>query len=350
MLEKSLNRKPDFNLTMSEKKGQLVCTFGYSVEFVSVEETITFTKVGTQTAKELLLAELMTPVFGYRSFGERMMFDLDSTVLDFRPFDDYTRYPNFSDFDKFRKAKKIIMSTDSKVFCGFCNTPVSKMKANCECKCDLLHPHIGMTVNRLIPIYNNIGRVGNISFVAQTGRIPLLLSDAVDDIVNTNVDTALRIGQIINRGNRLFESLFPDQIIRCVNGRPTRMANYMDNYIIPLNHFNHTSVYMPSIIEVEVYCCEDVEINFTQFGELPNLERNFTKFGSLPNLVKLSLIRRDNTKFRSPFLDIHDMISTSPNKKLKHLILKNMSTWIKPDTLDKAKLSAQVNHIRLEII
>ena len=65
---------------------------------------------------------------------------------------------------------------------------------------------------------------------------------------------------------------------------------------------------------------------------------------------KLSLIQRDNTDFRSPFIDIHSLISTSPNKKLKHIILKNISSWIIPDTVDKAKLFTQVNHIRLEII
>lgn len=49
-------------------------------------------------------------------------------------------------------------------------------------------------------------------------------------------------------------------------------------------------------------------------------------------------------------MHFYKIISTSPNKKLKTLIFRGMSTWINPDTLDKAKLIAQVNNIILVII
>ena len=32
------------------------------------------------------------------------------------------------------EVKKIIITTDSKIFCGVCNTPVEKMKLRCGCK------------------------------------------------------------------------------------------------------------------------------------------------------------------------------------------------------------------------
>ena len=105
------------------------------------------------------------------------------------------------------------------------------------------------------------------------------------------------------------------------------------------SHFNHPSVYMPSVTKVEIHC-----------SPYNDLEKDYTKFGSLPNLEKLVLIQRDNTGFSTAFLDIHNIISTFPTKKLKHIILKNMSTWIIAETIDKAKLFAQVNNIKLEII
>lgn len=44
------------------------------------------------------------------------------------------------------------------------------------------------------------------------------------------------------------------------------------------------------------------------------------------------------------------MVSTSQNKKLKHIVLENMTSWIKPESIDKAKEFARVNHINLEIV
>jgi hypothetical protein len=130
--------------------------------------------------------------------------------------------------------------------------------------------------------------------------------------------------------------------IQCgFHGHSGQPNYYFDisSHFTPTNHFNHPSVFLPSVTEVEVFC-----------SPYENLERDFTKFGSLPNLEKLSLIQRDNTDFTRPFLDIHSLISTSPNKKLKHIILKNISSWIIPGTIDKARLFAQVNHIKLEIV
>jgi hypothetical protein len=291
MIEKALNKEPNYNIIITDKKGSLICSFSYNTDMVDIEETITFTKVNTQGTKELLLVqrikeltELATPVFGYRNFGERMIFNLDSKVLDFRPFDDYTRYPHFSDYNKFTKAKKIIMSTNSKVFC-FQMTQI---------------PHL-----------NDI-------------RLNSLLNNFIDTKINTSIITA--------SDNRL-------SFVMYGNGGDYSRPIDFDHYIKKTNHFDHPAVYLPSVTEVEVFC-----------SFLQNLEVSFTKFGSLPNLEKLSLIQQDNTGSNGAFLDIHSIISNLVNKKLKHIIFKNMSTWIIPDTVDKAKLFAQVNHIKLDII
>jgi hypothetical protein len=294
MIEKSLSREPNYNIVITEKKGQLNCSFAYNTEMIDIEETITFTKVNTQKTKEIMLVErikelteLSTPVFGYRDFGERMIFNLDSRVLDFRPFDDFTRYPNFSDYNKFTKAKKIIMNTDSNVFCFCKKQKSSNIQYQCGCR------------------------------------------TTYDDFP---VITVPDITKLIAKGKQTICGKLP--------GHDSPGHNlWLEQFFVTVIHFNHQSVYMPSVTEVEVYCSPN-----------DNIANDFTKFGSLPNLEKLVMIQKDNTGFTSAFLNIHNMISTTPNKKLKHIILKDMSSWIIPDTVDKAKLFAQVNNIRLEII
>ena len=311
MFIKALNKEPDFNLTIYEKKRQLICNFGYNNEFVNIEETITFTKIDTEISKELLLVErikelteLTTPVFGYRGFGEFMKFDLYSKVIDFRPFDDYTRYSNFPDYNKFKKVNKIIISTSSKIFCG---------------------------------AYNNIGHY------TKCGYCPAKYGKKTIIATSEHICKAYQPDGTYMCSSSAVTIYIP--LTKCINERCCRSESsiYGGHKVLlinePINHFNHQSVFLPSVTEIEIYCFPYI-----------NLMRDFTQFGSLPNLNKLTLIQEDNTEFDNPFLDIHSMISTLPNKKLKHIILKNISSWIIPDTVDKAKLFAQINHIRLEII
>jgi hypothetical protein len=292
MIDKSLNKEPNYTVTISENKEQLTCIFSYSTEMISIEEPVRFTKINTQKTKELLLVErikeltyLATPVFGYRNFGEMMIFDIDSKVLDFRPFDDFKRYPNFQDYNKLTKVKKIIMSTKSSVCCSVCNISPYVQDVIYTCGC-LAFTHVVATI---------AATAYGVTAATATAAVNLPKCPNHSGVLNLTFNTKL--------------------------------------------HFNHPSVYMPSVTEVEIYCSPYTE-----------LEQVFTKFGSLPNLMKLSLIHQSNEGFSTPFLDIHSMISTLVNKKLKHIVLKNISTWIKPDTVDKAKLFAQVNHIRFEII
>jgi len=137
MFMKALNKEPDFNLTIIEKKGQLICNFGYDNEFVNIEETITFTKIDTQTTKELLLIdkikELEQKIIDLESVmvgvqiktdlktGDRtsqvVKFNCNSTVLDFSPYKDdlnfrFEHTPNLFDYNRFTKVKKIIIGLD----------------------------------------------------------------------------------------------------------------------------------------------------------------------------------------------------------------------------------------------
>ena len=91
MIEFAFSGEPNYSFIINDKKTPLVCSFAYNTPMIDIEESITFTKVNTQKTKELLLiervkelTELTTPVFGYRGFGEKMIFNIDSKVFGFQ--------------------------------------------------------------------------------------------------------------------------------------------------------------------------------------------------------------------------------------------------------------------------
>lgn len=124
MIKKALNNEPNYNVIITNKKDQLICSFSYNTEMIDIEETITFTKINSGKTKELLLVkrvkeleDMLTPVFGFnQQTGEPIKFDLNSTVLDFRPFnldgENPSKYVIFNtlilEFNKFKNVKKII--------------------------------------------------------------------------------------------------------------------------------------------------------------------------------------------------------------------------------------------------
>ena len=351
MIIKALNKEQYFTFSVTTQNSKMVCTISYNNDIMEFEEYIILTKLSSSESTEILLVtrikeleKMLTPVFGYGNFGQKMIFDLDCNIIDFRPYDNYTRYTNFCDFNKFTKVTKIIMSTDSKVFTGSCNTPVSEMKMNiCGCKLEGDQPQM---IEKAI---NNINETPtcNTSSLCFSNMYDLVRSKFYDYAILTS-----------SNGSQYAKTQKRLQIgcSRCYNVYGNGDNNFLrlNTYFIPLNHFNHPSIYLLSVTEVEVFC----SLSYT------NLERDFTKFESLPNLKKLSLIHHNKTSSSdfigptcktsstsvTPFLDIHSLISTNVNKKLKHIILKGMSEWIIPDTIDKAKLFAQVNNIKLELI
>ena len=317
MIEDSLNKVVNYNLIITDNQTQLICVFYYNTKMVDIEESITFNKNNCRESKEKLLLTrikeltiLATPIFGYRNFSELMSFNLDTKIIDFRPFDDYNVYLNFVEYNKFKKVNKIIISTDSKIFtCGIKNRLVSELSCGCAIHNDIPNKRVFNHINKLLSL---------------------------------EIDSAWELFHNMQSIYTTHDILMNE--IRCsVHGKCNLI---IPKIFKPISHFNHPSVYIPSVTEIEVYCSP---YNKTM-GPYYNFEEYFTFFGSLPNLEKISLIQRDNIGFTSTFLDIHKIISTSPNKKLKTIIFRGMSTWINPDTLDKAKLYAQVNNIILVII
>jgi hypothetical protein len=137
MIEKSLNKEPNYNLIITNKRDQIICSFSYKNEMLYIEELVTFTKVVSDKTKELLLVECVKELtirievltrqvkelkkeviieFGYRNFGEKMIFNINSDVIDFRPFNSFTLYPNLHDYNKLTKTRKIIMNANSSVY------------------------------------------------------------------------------------------------------------------------------------------------------------------------------------------------------------------------------------------
>ena len=96
MIIKSLNKEPNYNFKMNDKKTTLICTFSYSNEMVDIDEHIKFTKLEDHKTKELLLIDRIKYLeeqvniltFCYRNdylgISEGFSFDINSTELDFR--------------------------------------------------------------------------------------------------------------------------------------------------------------------------------------------------------------------------------------------------------------------------
>jgi len=352
MIENALSSVPNYSVSITIKGDQIICYFSYITEMVNINETIIFTKVDTQKTKELLLiervkelTELVTPVFGYGMFGETMVFDINSKILDFRPFDDYTRYSNFQDYNKFKKVTKIIMSTDSKLFCNKLCGNIFPSHFSCGCSSSIQKVSIAANITALkttfmskfrssqsaarIKATNVATRVTTAYAVAAVAHATLAAT-AKTTISETATDATAAAAIIVETA-----IASPTIVARC----PTHKGHRLSNIVKTLNHFNHPSVYLPSVTEVQVFC-----------SPYDKLEEQFTNFGSLPNLEKLTLIQKDNDGFCEPFFDIHVMLLMNSNKKLKHIVLKNITSWIKPESFDKAKQVAHVNHIKLDFI
>ena len=57
MIIKSLNKEPNYNFKINNKKTTLICTISYSTEMVDIDEHIKFTKLEDHKTKELLLID-----------------------------------------------------------------------------------------------------------------------------------------------------------------------------------------------------------------------------------------------------------------------------------------------------
>jgi len=141
MIIKSLNNEQFYTFSISTQKSIMVCKISYNTEMIDIEEYINLNKISASESKEQILIkrvkeleDMLTPVFGYKYDDEvglkYIKFDLNTPVLDFRPFnqlltesghlDSYKMNELFiTEFNKFKNVKEIIFDAIlSPVYCN----------------------------------------------------------------------------------------------------------------------------------------------------------------------------------------------------------------------------------------
>ena len=130
MIIRALNKEQNFTFSIDNRNSKMVCTVSYSTDMVDLEEHIILNKISASESRELLLIrrvheleDLLTPVFGYKYDDEvglkYLKFDLNSKVLDFRPFNQSLNENNtidlyrmnelfITEFNKFKNVTEII--------------------------------------------------------------------------------------------------------------------------------------------------------------------------------------------------------------------------------------------------
>lgn len=286
MILRALNKKPNYIIEINEDSETIICYIYYNNDIIDFTERIIFTKNNNQSSlietttnliEEINKLKSQMIVFGYRNFGEKMVFEVNIEIIDLRPFDNFIRYSNIEEFNKLTNAKKIIMNTLSPIF---------------TFEYDIVLP------------------CGH-AYYGASGQIRTIKPFPIK----------------YNQGN-------DKHIINCHCGYKHNSQNY-------INHFNHPSIYLPSITCVEIF------INHTSY----NFVNDFTKFGSLPNLEELYITCYDNI-VKDQFclsIDFYNLITTSPNKKLKHIVFKKNNNDINFKNLDIAKGYSEINNILLEV-
>jgi len=96
MIIRALNKEPSYNFSITNNQSDIVCcNFSYNTDMVDIDEFIIINKISAGETKELLverikeLEDMLTPIFGHICLGHQytpMKFDLNTKVLDFRPF------------------------------------------------------------------------------------------------------------------------------------------------------------------------------------------------------------------------------------------------------------------------
>lgn len=139
---RALNNDQYYTFQIDNQNSKLVCIFYYKTDMIELEEKIILNEILIMNEKQelLLLRErvkslelMLTPIFGrHKITFEPMRFDLDSIILDFRPFNTDNKlksgYANANeflfinytihDFNKFIYVKKIIIDLIlSPVYC-----------------------------------------------------------------------------------------------------------------------------------------------------------------------------------------------------------------------------------------
>ena len=182
MIIKSLNKEPNYNFKMNDKKTTLICTISYSTEMVDIDEHIKFIKLEDHKTKELLLLDEIRSLkeqvtnleqlvedlaeeldvnniltFAYKRVdyqhasisdeSRSISFNINNTELNFRPYINFQPYNgeiyykslDETNFNKFKKVTKIITNHITYLY-----------------HCERFRPHQGyMNSNTAFKIHNS---------------------------------------------------------------------------------------------------------------------------------------------------------------------------------------------------
>ena len=305
MIISALNEETSFNFSIDNQDSKMVCTISYNTVMVDLEEHIILNKISTSESNENLLVRrvkeleyILTPVFG-RCYNthERMMFNLDSTVLDFRPF-------NYTGLPEHKSSKK-----DYKYFISN-NLNITEYNKFIKVK-EIIYDAV------LSPIYHN--------------------SDKYDT-------------------NYIFPYTFINS--RCIFNVIENM-NIFKSFKLYLPSVIELKIFYSKLYEYTGNLNESIQIQGNGSGH-NQVQDVFNKtkeivFPSFPNLKKITLInnvtdpdRETHHYYVHPVIDISTLINQLKcNKKINHIILKGMK--INQASLENDKLEALKKNIKLEI-
>ena len=293
MIIRALNKEPSFNFSIDNRNSKMVCTVSYSTDMVDLEEHIILNKISSSESKELLLVrkvkeleEMLTPVFGYcYNTQQKMMFKLDSTVLDFTPF-------NYS------------------------GPPVHPTEAKNDRKF-FLSNHLNITE------YNKFTKVKEIIFDAILSPIYY-----IDSYVNIGVDSNY-ICPLNNNGGIV----------------ETQSINIFKSFRLYLPTINEIKIYYSKIDCLARPGISDSQV-LKKVSSTTYCDVMFIPF---PNLTKISLINNGMAHTHMNEICIVSFITSLGycNKKINHIILKGMK--INASSFEQGKLEALKKNIKLEI-
>ena len=307
MIISALNEETSFNFSIDNQNSKMICTVSYNTIMVDMEEHIILNKIPTSESSENLLVRkvkeleyMLTPVFG-RCYNtqERMMFNLDSTVLDFRPF-------NYTGLPEHQLSKK-----NYKYFISY---------------------------NLNITEYNKFTKVKEIIYDAVLSPIYYHNSDKYDTnyIFPYTFNNSRRIFNVIENINifKSFKVYLPSVVE--VKIFYSKLYEYTDNTYIDMNISNEM---------VNAFN----KTNEIMFPSFPNLKK-LTLINNVtdPPLINTNRNRHNYNYYVQPRIDISTLIiQLECNKKINHIILKGIP--INQESLENNKLEALKKNIKLEI-
>jgi hypothetical protein len=312
---RSLNKQESYNISIINQNSKIQCSFSYNNEIIDLEDCFVLNKMTGNNSRELLnsniksfdmstsisiferckkyieqqINDMLTPVFGCNiKTGEPIKFNINSKVLDFRPFNlepceyyeseggkPWVFFENYSinEFNKFTKVQKIIFDSV------------------------------------LSPIYIN------------NSSVNIDINDRRYQVTTASVGS-------------------PSDVVGSIG--------YIHKHKSTGSIFNSGIISFPSVTEIEIYISKFDQLSKDLYDQLSS----FIAFISLPNLKKISIINNGCSLLYNPTFILSNLRNSFHKyrdiPKVDHIILKNMN--IDPTTFSQALLLATKYKIKFEII